>query len=154
MTNLEKVLTNVDKSLLVSNQGSRKENIYKKDIFADCITDRDKKTIRRKLRNILDNYVKSILICKDSAKLKKLCIDFNTYYLGVYNVNDYSLQSIASNNVDESKKENLIKFLQIVQKNISVSSSSKKSNTKRETKPKTKKEEIKEEVNNTNNENK
>lgn len=144
MTNLEKVLANVDKSLLVSNQGNKKENIYKKDIFADCITDRDKKTVRRKLRNILDNYVKSILTCKDSAKLKKLCIDFNTYYLGVYNVNDYSLQSIASNNIDESKKENLQKFLQIVQKNISVSSSKKPATKKQPTK---KIEEIKTEIN-------
>lgn len=120
MTNLDKVLASVDKSLLVSNQGSKKENIYKKDIFADCITDRDKKTTRRKLRNILDNYVKSILLCKDSAKLKKLCLDFDKYYKGVYNMNDYSLQSIASNNVDASKKENLQKFLQIVQKNVLV----------------------------------
>lgn len=120
MTNLEKVLASVDKSLLVSNQGSKKENIYKKDIFADCITDRDKKTVRRKLRNILDNYVKSILLCKDAAKLKKLCLDFDKYYKGVYNINDYSLQSIASNNIDASKKENLIKFLGIVSKNILV----------------------------------
>lgn len=142
MTNLEKVLASVDKSLLVSNQGSKKENIYKKDIFADCITDRDKKTVRRKLRNILDNYVKSILTCKDSAKLKKLCIDFNTYYKGVYNINDYSLQSIASNNIDESKKENLQKFLQIIQKNISVSSSTKKPTTKKQLK----KEETKTEI--------
>lgn len=145
MTNLEKVLASVDKSLLVSNQGSKKENIYKRDIFADCITDRDKKTVRRKLRNILDNYVKSILTCKDSAKLKKLCIDFNTYYKGVYNVNDFSLQSIASNNVDESKKENLIKFLQIVQKNVSSSAASKKLTTKS-----IKKEETKTEINDKN----
>lgn len=120
MTNLEKVLASVDKSLLVSSQGSKKENIYKKDIFADCITDRDKKTVRRKLRNILDNYVKSILLCKDAAKLKKLCLDFDKYYKGVYNINDYSLQSIASNNIDANKKENLIKFLGIVSKNVSV----------------------------------
>lgn len=137
MTNLEKVLANVDKSLLVSNQGSKKENIYKKDIFADCITDRDKKTIRRKLRNILDNYVKSILICKDSAKLKKLCLDFDKYYKGVYNINDYSLQSIASNNIDESKKENLIKFLGIVSKNVSVKKETKKLAAKKVTETKT-----------------
>lgn len=134
MTNLEKILSSVDKSLLISSQGSKRENIYKKDIFSDCITDRDKKTVRRKLRNILDNYVKSILTCKDSTKLKKLCSDFNTYYQGVYNINDYSLQSIASNNIDESKKENLQKFLQIVQKNISVSSSKKLATKNKQTK--------------------
>lgn len=137
MTNLEKVLANVDKSLLVSNQGSKKENIYKKDIFADCITDRDKKTVRRKLRNILDNYVKSILICKDAAKLKKLCLDFDKYYKGVYNINDYSLQSIASNNIDATKKENLIKFLGIVSKNVSAKKETKKPASKKVTETKT-----------------
>lgn len=108
---------NLDASLLVSSNGLKKENIYKKDVFADCITDRDKKTTRRKIRNLLDSYVKTILQCKDAIKLQKLCADFNKFYFAIYAINDYSLQSIASNNTDETKKENLQKFLQIVQKN-------------------------------------
>lgn len=129
MTNILKDLK-LDVTLLSSNSGLKSENIYKKDIFADCITDREKKTTRRKIRNLLDNYVKAILQCKDPVKLQKLCADFNKFYFAIYSNNDYSLQSIASNNTDENKKENLQKFLQIVQKTTAKATTTKKATTK------------------------
>lgn len=122
----------IELTSLNSVAGMKKENIYKKDIFADCFTDREKKTMRRKLRNLLDNFVSSILRCKDTTQLKKLCVEFNKFYLGVYNVNDYSLLSICSNNTDEVKKANLQKMLDIVKANI-------QGETKKATKKTTKK---------------
>lgn len=130
MRNLDKILSFVNVEALKTSSGMKRENIYKKDIFADCITDTDKKTTRRKLRNVLDNFVKTILTCTDKMKLKKYCIEFDKYYKAVYNLNDYSLQSICSNNTDEIKKANLQKFLQIVSSNVSEKKTTKKNTTK------------------------
>lgn len=134
----------IELSSLNSVSGMKKENIYKKDIFADCFTDKEKKTMRRKLRNLLDNFVSSILRCKDTTQLKKLCVEFNKFYLGFYNVNDYSLLSICSNNTDEVKKENLQKMLDIVKANILEKSEFKKKTTKTKTETKTENNEVKE----------
>lgn len=117
--NFNEIIANLDKSLLVSNSGQRKENIYKKDIFADCITDRDKKTRRRKLRNILESFISSFILTKEEAKLKKLALSFDAYYKATYVTNDYSLESLISANTDAAKKENLSKMLEIAKKNLS-----------------------------------
>ena len=116
--NFNEILANLDKSLLVSNSGQRKENIYKKDIFADCISDRDKKTRRRKLRNIIDSFLSSFLSIKDVSKLEKLAISFDSYYKSTYSLNDYSLESIVSSNTDSVKKDNLLKMLDICKKHL------------------------------------
>ena len=117
-TNFNEIIANLDKSLLVSNSGQRKENIYKKDIFSDCITDRDKKTRRRKLRNILESFISSFILTKEEAKLKKLALSFDAYYKATYITNDYSLESLISANTDVAKKENLSKMLEIAKKNL------------------------------------
>lgn len=138
MKNLDKILASVNVESLKTSSGMKKENIYKKDIFADCITDIDKKTTRRKLRNILDNFVKTILICTDKTKLQKYCFEFDKYYKSVYNINDYSLASICSNNTNEIKKANLQKFLTIVSNNVSEKKTKKVTETKIETNAETK----------------
>lgn len=136
MKNLDKILANVNVESLKTSSGMKKENIYKKDIFADCITDIDKKTTRRKLRNILDNFVKTILTCTDKTKLQKYCIEFDKYYKSVYNINDYSLASICSNNTEETKKANLQKFLNIVSNNVSEKKTIKRNNITKKTETK------------------
>lgn len=113
MSNFNDILKNLDSSLLVSNSGLRKENIYKKDIFADCITDRDKKTRRRKLRNTLDSFISSAITIKDEKKLNQLALSFDAYYKSVYNINDYTMDSLISANTDSVKKENVSKMLSI-----------------------------------------
>lgn len=118
--NFNNVLKSLDSSLFVSNSGMRKENIYKKDVFSNCLTDRDKKTIRRKIRNIIENFMKSILTQKDPVKLKKLCEQFDIFYKATYQNNDYSFDSLASKNTDETKKENLIKMLTICKKQLKI----------------------------------
>ena len=120
MSNYNDLLKSLDSSLFVSSVGMRKENIYKKEVFSDCLTDRDKKTQRRKIRNVVENFMKSILLQKDLSKLNRLCLDFDKFYKGTYTVNDYSFESICSKNTDETKKDNLIKMLEIVKKTIST----------------------------------
>lgn len=129
MSNYNDLLKSLDSSLFVSSVGMRKENIYKKDVFSDCLTDRDKKTQRRKIRNVVENFMKSILLQKDLSKLNRLCLDFDKFYKGTYTVNDYSFESICSKNTDETKKDNLIKMLEIVKKTISTNDKEVKKNT-------------------------
>lgn len=124
--NFNEIIANLDKSLLVSNSGQRKENIYKKDIFADCITDRDKKTRRRKLRNILDSFISSFILTKEEEKLKKLSLSFDAYYKATYTTNDYTLDSIISANTDAAKKENVNKMLSIAKNYLSKKEEKKK----------------------------
>lgn len=92
--------------LLKTNKGGAKENIYKKDIF-DGVD--NKKSLRTKLRKLMFNYCSSILNITDSEKAKNLAKDFSNFYASVYRVNDFSLSSICSANMEESKKEILSK---------------------------------------------
>ena len=69
--------------------------------------------------------MKSILLQKDEMKLKRLCLDFDRFYKGTFVVNDYSFESICSKNTDETKKDNLIKMLEIVKKNLSANDNKK-----------------------------
>lgn len=102
-----------------TNSGLKKENLYKSSIYADCLTDKDKKSIRRKIRNLLDNFIGSII---RSEKNKTICEDhckqFKLFYEQVYRINDFSVESLVSNNTDELKKENLKKMLELVKKNL------------------------------------
>lgn len=131
----------IELSSLNSVSGMKKENIYKKDIFADCLTDREKKSKRRQLRNLLDSWISVILRTTDKTKLKKLCTDFDKYYKAVYNINDYSILSVCSNNTEDIKKTNINKMLDIVKSNILEKSEKKITKTKTE---KTENNEVKE----------
>jgi len=115
LSNLDAILNSVSNEVLVSNSGQRKESIYKKEIFKDVISDRDKKTMRRKLRNMLDAFLSSYLTYEkqvDKAQLKKCAMQFDAYYKQVYASNDYSINSIASNNTEINKKTGLTKMMQ------------------------------------------
>lgn len=115
--NLEYVLKSLNKNLLVSVSGMSKETVYRNEIFKDCITDRDKKTIRRKLRNILDNFASSFIRyyeINDKNKINALKKEFDYYYKSVYRINDYSINSLISNNTDINKKSIIDKMLQII----------------------------------------
>lgn len=93
----------------------KKENLYNSSIYADCLTDKDKKSVRRKIRNLLDHFIGSII---RSEKNETICKQFKLFYEQVYRINDFSVESLVSNNTDELKKENLKKMLEIVKKNL------------------------------------
>ena len=95
--------------LLKTNKGGAKENIYKKDIFEGVD---NKKSLRTKLRKLMFNYCSSIINITDSEKAKNLAKDFSNFYVSVYRVNDFSLSSVCSANMEQSKKDVLTKGLE------------------------------------------
>lgn len=114
---INNMMQTMDKSLFVSNSGQNRENIYKKDIFSVCITDTDKKRTRTKIRNTIDSFCSSFIAYKaqnNIDKLKALKNQFDVFYKTVYLKNDYSIESLISNNTEVNKKNNIIKMLQII----------------------------------------
>ena len=95
--------------LLKTNKGGAKENIYKKDIF-DGVD--NKKSLRTKLRKLMFNYCNSILNITETEKAKNLAKDFANFYSSVYRVNDFSLSSVCSANMEQTKKDVLTKGLE------------------------------------------
>lgn len=95
--------------LLKTNKGGAKENIYKKDIFEGVD---NKKSLRTKLRKLMFNYCSSIINITDNEKAKNLAKDFENFYNSVYRVNDFSLSSVCSANMEQTKKDVLTKGLE------------------------------------------
>lgn len=114
-----KLLETLDTTGLHTSSGLKKENLYNSSIYADCLTDKDKKSVRRKIRNLLDNFIGSIIRSeKNKTICENHCKQFKLFYEQVYRINDFSVESLVSNNTDELKKENLKKMLEIVKKNL------------------------------------
>lgn len=90
-----------------------KTEIYKKDLFVGA-NEKQIKSLRKKFRNVTFNFLSSIAINAD----KKLIDGFIDFYKQVYVLNDFSFNSIASENTKEEKKEILIKGLEIVKKSL------------------------------------
>lgn len=101
--------------LLKTSLGTKKATIYKEDIFSEC-SDKEKKSLRKKLRNTLFSLCSSLIDEKEETKKKKLISSFNDFYKQVYIVNDYSLQSVCNENLKSEKKEILQNALNICKK--------------------------------------
>ena len=117
--------------LLKTNKGGAKENIYKKDIFEGVD---NKKSLRTKLRKLMFNYCNSILNITDSEKAKNLAKDFSNFYVSVYRVNDFSLSSVCSANMEQTKKDVLTKGLEKFQSLLNEKKDSTTKNKKNSTK--------------------
>lgn len=89
-----------------------KTDIYKKDLFVGA-NEKQIKSLRKKFRNVTFNFLSSIATNAD----KKLIEGFIDFYKQVYVLNDFSFNSIASENTKEEKKAILLKGLEIVKKN-------------------------------------
>ena len=106
--------------LLVTNKGTKKESIYKESIFEE-LSDKEKKSIRKKIRNYVHSIFESIINAdkgnnkKDVSKLAKTFADF---YCETYKVNDYSFSSIASENTKD--KEIINNALAIIKKELKI----------------------------------
>lgn len=117
-TNAKSILANLQEEtqgLLKTNLGTRKESIYKSEIFSEC-NDKEKKSLRKKLRNTLYSICSSLIDEKDETKKKKLISSFNEFYKQVYITNDYSLQSVCNENLKTEKKDILQQALNICKK--------------------------------------
>lgn len=104
--------SNNTKGLLQTALGTKKASIYKNEIFADC-TDKEKKSLRKKLRNMLFSCATSLIAEKDAKKKNELVNAFNAFYKDCYVNNDYSLQSVCNENLKAEKKEILEKALSL-----------------------------------------
>lgn len=90
-----------------------KTEIYKKELFEGA-NEKQIKSLRKKFRNITFNFLSTIANNAD----KKLIEGFIDFYKQVYILNDFSFNSIASENTKEEKKAILIKGLEIVKKSM------------------------------------
>lgn len=101
--------------LLKTSLGTKKATIYKEDIFSEC-SDKEKKSLRKKLRNTLFSLCSSLISETEKEKQNKLIKSFNDFYKSVYVINDYSLQSICNENLKSEKKDILQQALNICKK--------------------------------------
>lgn len=90
-----------------------KTEIYKKELFEGA-NEKQIKSLRKKFRNVTFNFLSTIANNAD----KKLIEGFIDFYKQVYTLNDFSFNSIASENTKEEKKAILIKGLEIVKKSM------------------------------------
>lgn len=90
-----------------------KTEIYKKELFEGA-NEKQIKSLRKKFRNVTFNFLSTIANNAD----KKLIEGFIDFYKLVYTLNDFSFNSIASENTKEEKKAILIKGLEIVKNSL------------------------------------
>lgn len=90
-----------------------KTEIYKKELFEGA-NEKQIKSLRKKFRNVTFNFLSTIANNAD----KKLIEGFIDFYRQVYTLNDFSFNSIASENTKEEKKAILIKGLEIVKNSL------------------------------------
>lgn len=90
-----------------------KTEIYKKELFEGA-NEKQIKSLRKKFRNVTFNFLLTIANNAD----KKLIEGFIDFYKQVYTLNDFSFNSIASENTKEEKKAILIKGLEIVKNSL------------------------------------
>lgn len=112
------ILANLQKEtsgLLKTSLGTKRENIYQTSIFENY-SDKEKKSLRKKLRNTLFSICSSLIDEKDETKKNKLIKSFNDFYKSAYVTNDYTLQSVCNENLKNEKKEILQKALDICKK--------------------------------------
>lgn len=100
---LNKVRNNT-KGLLTTNMGTKKLSVYKEECFIGC-SDKEKKSLRKKFRNVLLSIAKSLIEEKNKDNKKKLINAFNEFYKDTYAINDYSLQSVCNENLSNEKKQ-------------------------------------------------
>lgn len=112
------ILANLQKDtqgLLKTSLGTKRESIYQTSIFENC-SDKEKKNLRKKLRNTLFSLCSSLIDEKDETKKNKLIKSFNDFYKSVYVTNDYTLSSVCNENLKTEKKDILQKGLDICKK--------------------------------------
>nr|DAV67533.1 MAG TPA: hypothetical protein [Caudoviricetes sp.] len=108
---------NNTKGLLKTSLGTKKASIYKDEIFLDC-NEKEKKSLRKKLRNMLFSCASSLLNEKNKENQKALIKAFNDFYKECYLINDYSLNSVCNENLKTEKKEILSNALNLCKKEL------------------------------------
>lgn len=123
MGNINEILEKSKKStsgLLNTNLGTKKESIYKESIF-EGLSDKQKKSARKKIRNYVHAIFESIITKSTEKKTKEvdnLINSFVEFYTETYRINDYSFSSVASENTKE--KDLINNALTIIKKQLKI----------------------------------
>lgn len=103
---------NFGKEVLISNSKNRK-SIYKNSLFEDCKSDKEKKSLRIKLRRKLQNFLGTFLqVEKNPTKIKELQKVWKEYAKEVYN----NVNEIVDNNSTQDNKELVKRFIFVMNK--------------------------------------
>ena len=103
---------NFGKEILISNSKNRK-SIYKNSLFEDCKTNKEKKSLRIKLRRKLQNFLGTFLqVEKNPTKIKELQKVWKEYAKEVYN----NVNEIVDNNSTQDNKELVKRFISVMNK--------------------------------------
>ena len=123
MNNINDILDKSKKNtsgLLNTNLGTKKESIYKESIF-EGLSDKQKKSARKKIRNYVHAIFESIITKNTEKKTKELndlINSFVEFYTETYRINNYSFSSIASENTKE--KDLINNALVIIKKQLKI----------------------------------
>lgn len=123
MANINEILDKSKKNtsgLLNTNLGTKKESIYKESIF-DGLSDKQKKSARKKIRNYVHAIFESIITKSTEKKIKELndlINSFVEFYTETYRINDYSFSSVASENTKD--KDIINNALVIIKKQLKI----------------------------------
>ena len=105
-------------NLLASNgiiSASRKESIYCLDIFSGK-NEKERKAMRKKLRNNRDNFVSEMLSTKNEEKRKSLAQTWKEYATGIYK----DIFTVYESNTSTDKLSDLAEFTQILRKELTT----------------------------------
>lgn len=103
---------NFGKEILISNSKNRK-SIYKNSLFDECKSDKEKKSLRIKLRRKLQSFLGTFLqVEKNPTKIKELQKVWKEYAKEVYN----NVNEIVDNNSTQDNKELVKRFISVMNK--------------------------------------
>lgn len=103
---------NFGKEVLISNSKNRK-SIYKNSLFEECKSDKEKKSLRIKLRRKLQSFLGTFLqVEKNPTKIKELQKVWKEYAKEVYN----NVNEIVDNNSTQDNKELVKRFISVMNK--------------------------------------
>lgn len=116
-SNLENLLNSFSGNL-ISSAGNKKETIYRKGILSEDSA--KQKNERNALRKRIENVFKSLKtysLQSDKSNFNALCDNFISFYFQVYIKNDFSVNSIISDNSRNIELKKLAsELLPVIQK--------------------------------------
>lgn len=109
---MDTIFANLAKSGINISLENSHRSVFKKEII-NGMTETQAKIFRRKIRKLIIAFAETLCNAPTNEKAKQ---QFNDLYTQVYAVNDYTLQSICSENMKEVNKKILQKALEIAKK--------------------------------------
>lgn len=92
----------------------KKSLLFKENVLPT--NEKQKKSMRKKLRNVLFSICSTLVVEQNKEKQSKLISAFNEFYYATYANNDYTLASVCNENLSSDKKDIIKKALEICKK--------------------------------------